>query len=166
MVANYQWQNLPYGELTTSLAYNFNRNEVTNVDKNPDILNALGVNLTRLDRREQYGLLAGSTPEHKFSLANDYKIGNLLEINQKLNIAEYDNKNYHVECRKCWAKEFCNECTWNIFSQGICEEKCEQNRKIIAYILLSIANFSEKTKKNGSSKYGSKTAKFLNKLKT
>ncbi|WP_151823832.1 TonB-dependent receptor plug domain-containing protein [Acinetobacter bereziniae] len=76
LVANYQWQNLPYGELTTSLAYNFNRNEVTNVDKNPDILNALGVNLTRLDRREQYGLLADSTPEHKFSLANDYKIGN------------------------------------------------------------------------------------------
>ncbi len=76
LVANYQWQNLLYGELTTSLAYNFNRNEVTNVDKNPDILNALGVNLTRLDRREQYGLLAGSTPEHKFSLANDYKIGN------------------------------------------------------------------------------------------
>lgn len=77
LVANYQWQNLPYGELTTSLAYNFNRNEITNVDKNPDILNALGVNLTRLDRREQYGLLAGSTPEHKFSLANDYKIGNI-----------------------------------------------------------------------------------------
>ncbi len=77
LVANYQWQNLPYGELTTSLAYNFNRNEVTNVDKNPDILNALGINLTRLDRREQYGLLAGSTPEHKFSLANDYKIGNI-----------------------------------------------------------------------------------------
>jgi iron complex outermembrane receptor protein len=76
LVANYQWKNLPYGELTTSLAYNFNRNEVTNVDKNTDILNALGVNLTRLDRREQYGLLAGSTPEHKFSLANDYKIGN------------------------------------------------------------------------------------------
>ncbi|ENV17666.1 hypothetical protein F964_00970 [Acinetobacter guillouiae NIPH 991] len=76
LVANYQWQNLPYGELTTSLAYNFNRNKVTDVDKNPEILNALGVNLTRLDRREQYGLLAGSTPEHKFSLANDYKIGN------------------------------------------------------------------------------------------
>lgn len=76
LVANYQWQNLPYGELTTSLAYNFNRNEVTSVDKNPEILNALGVNLTRLDRREQYGLLAGSTPEHKLSIANDYKIGN------------------------------------------------------------------------------------------
>ncbi len=76
LVANYQWQNLPYGVLTTSLAYNFNRNEVTSIDKNPDILNALGVNLTRLDRREQYGLLAGSTPEHKLSIANDYKIGN------------------------------------------------------------------------------------------
>ena len=76
LVANYQWKNLPYGELTTSLAYNFNRNEVTHVDQNPEILNTLGINLTRLDRREQYGLLAGSTPEHKLSLSNDYKIGN------------------------------------------------------------------------------------------
>ncbi len=76
LVANYKWANIPYGELTTSLAYNFNRNEVTHVDANPAVLNALGINLVRLDRREQYGLLAGSTPEHKFSLANDYKIGN------------------------------------------------------------------------------------------
>ncbi len=76
LVANYQWQDLPYGELSTSFAYNFNRNKVTDVDQNPDILNNLGINLTRLDRREQYGLLAGSTPEHKLSIANDYKIGN------------------------------------------------------------------------------------------
>ena len=59
LIANYQWQDLPYGELSTSFAYNFNRNKVTDVDKNPDILNNLGINLTRLDRREQYGLLAG-----------------------------------------------------------------------------------------------------------
>ncbi|AOA57750.1 TonB-dependent receptor plug domain-containing protein [Acinetobacter larvae] len=78
LVVNYQWQHLPYGELTTSLAYNYNKNKVTDIDANPEVLNALGINLTRLDRREQYGLLAGSTPEHKLSLANDYKINNFL----------------------------------------------------------------------------------------
>lgn len=76
VVANYTWNHLPYGTLNTALAYNYNKNEVTQVDGNPDILDQLGVNLTRLDRREQYGLLAGSTPEHKLSLTNDYKIGN------------------------------------------------------------------------------------------
>ncbi|SPL71185.1 TonB-dependent receptor plug domain-containing protein [Acinetobacter stercoris] len=75
LVANYKWNNLPYGELTTSLAYNYNHNKVTHIDANPTILNTLGINLVRLDRREQYGLLAGSTPEHKLSLSNDYKIG-------------------------------------------------------------------------------------------
>ncbi|MFT4021684.1 MAG: TonB-dependent receptor [Acinetobacter sp.] len=78
VVASYQWKPFKYGELSTSLAYNFNRNKVTHVDGNPAILNALGINLTRLDRREQYGLLAGSTPEHKLSLSNDWKFGNFL----------------------------------------------------------------------------------------
>lgn len=76
LVANYTWNKLPYGSLSTALAYNYNQNEVTHVDGNPDILNQLGINLTRLDRREQYGLLAGSTPKHKLSLTNDYQIGN------------------------------------------------------------------------------------------
>lgn len=76
LVASYDWNHLPYGTLNTALAYNYNKNKVTKVDGNPEVLNALGVNLTRLDRREQYGLLAGSTPEHKLSLTNDYKIGN------------------------------------------------------------------------------------------
>lgn len=76
LVTTYKWTDLPYGELNTSLAYNYNKNKVTHVDGNPAILDALGINLTRLDRREQYGLLAGSTPEHKFSLANDYTLGN------------------------------------------------------------------------------------------
>ena len=75
LVANYQWSDLPYGTLNTALAYNYNKNKVTKVDKNPEVLDALGVNLTRLDRREQYGLLAGSTPSHKFSLTNDYQLG-------------------------------------------------------------------------------------------
>ena len=75
LVANYQWDNLPYGQLTTSLAYNFNKNKVTKVKANPELLTALGV--TRIDRREQYGLLAESTPEHKLSIGNDYEIGNV-----------------------------------------------------------------------------------------
>lgn len=73
LVANYQWEERPFGQLTTSLAYNYNQNKVRRVDANPQVLNALGINLQRLDRREQFGLLAGSTPEHKLSLANDLK---------------------------------------------------------------------------------------------
>lgn len=76
LVANYKWDQLPYGQLTTSIAYNYNENKVTKVDGNPAVLNALGVNLTRVDRRERFGLLAGSTPEHKLSIGNDYEIGN------------------------------------------------------------------------------------------
>lgn len=76
LVANYKWNNLPYGKLTSSIAYNYNKNEVTDVDGNPAVLNALGINLTRLDRREKFGLLAGSSPEHKLSIGNDYYLGN------------------------------------------------------------------------------------------
>lgn len=76
LVANYKWNNLPYGKLTSSIAYNYNKNEVTDVDGNPAVLNALGIDLTRLDRREKFGLLAGSTPEHKLSIGHDYYLGN------------------------------------------------------------------------------------------
>lgn len=76
LVANYVWNNLPYGQLNTSLAYNYNKNKVTKVRANPDILNSLGVNLNRIDRREQYGILAASTPSQKLSIGNDYTFGN------------------------------------------------------------------------------------------
>lgn len=76
LVANYAWNNLPYGKLNTSVAYNYNENKVTKVRSNPDVLNALGVNLTRIDRREQYGILAASTPKHKLTITNDYTLGN------------------------------------------------------------------------------------------
>lgn len=76
LVVNYVWNNLPYGQLNTSLAYNYNKNKVTKVRANPDILNSLGVNLNRIDRREQYGILAASTPSQKLSIGNDYTFGN------------------------------------------------------------------------------------------
>ncbi|SDB87890.1 iron complex outermembrane recepter protein [Acinetobacter boissieri] len=76
LVANYAWNNLPYGQLNTSVAYNYNENKVTKIRANPAILNALGVNLNRIDRREQYGILAGSTPKHKLTITNDYTLGN------------------------------------------------------------------------------------------
>ncbi|KAA8732373.1 TonB-dependent receptor [Acinetobacter qingfengensis] len=76
LVASYKWDQLPHGKLNTSLAYNYNRNKVTHVDGNPEVLNALGLTLARLDRREQFGLLAGSIPEHKLSLNTDYQLGN------------------------------------------------------------------------------------------
>ena len=75
LVANYTWNNLPYGKLSSAIAYNYNKNQVTHVDGNPAVLNALGIRLTRLDRREKFGLLAGSTPEHKLSIGNDYMLG-------------------------------------------------------------------------------------------
>jgi iron complex outermembrane recepter protein len=76
LVANYAWNDLPYGHLNTSVAYNYNENKVTKVRANPAILNALNVNLNRIDRREQYGILAASTPKHKLTITNDYTIGN------------------------------------------------------------------------------------------
>ncbi|ESK40175.1 hypothetical protein P256_00615 [Acinetobacter nectaris CIP 110549] len=76
LVANYAWNDLPYGHLNTSVAYNYNENKVTKVRANPAILNALNVNLNRIDRREQYGILSASTPKHKLSITNDYTIGN------------------------------------------------------------------------------------------
>lgn len=88
LVANYKWNNLPYGKLTSSIAYNYNKNEVTDVDGNPAVLNALGINLTRLDRREKFGLLAGSIPEHKLSIGHDYYLGNFT-LNS--NLTRYDS---------------------------------------------------------------------------
>ncbi|MBF7685289.1 TonB-dependent receptor [Acinetobacter sp. B10A] len=73
LVANYAWNNLPYGQLNTSLAYNYNENKVTKIRANPAILDVLGGK--RIDRREQYGILADSTPKQKLSITNDYTLG-------------------------------------------------------------------------------------------
>ena len=86
LIANYKWNDLPKGQLNTTLAYNYNTSKVTHVDGNPAVLNALGVNLLRLDRREQYGLLADTAPQHKLSIANDYQIG---DVTINTNITRY-----------------------------------------------------------------------------
>lgn len=51
--------------LQTTISYNYNKNKVTKVRPNPAVLDALGVSFRRIDRRDQYGLLADTTPRSK-----------------------------------------------------------------------------------------------------
>jgi iron complex outermembrane receptor protein len=64
------------GTLTTTLSANYNQNKVTSIKPNPDVLNNLGVNLTRLNRQDIKGYLANSTPRSKLILGEQYAIGN------------------------------------------------------------------------------------------
>ncbi|QTT88513.1 TonB-dependent receptor plug domain-containing protein [Pseudomonas chlororaphis] len=76
LVANYRYQ-LDNGiRWSSTLGYNYNHTKVTDVKANPAILDQLGVNLVRVDRRERIGLLGDTTPQHKLSLANDFNYGN------------------------------------------------------------------------------------------
>ncbi|MEO7072025.1 MAG: TonB-dependent receptor [Rhodanobacter sp.] len=63
------------GTLQTTLSYNYNKNKVTDVKPNPAVLDALGLNLKRIDRRDQYGLLADTTPRSKLILNGLYSVG-------------------------------------------------------------------------------------------
>src|ERR1700761_8680867 len=63
------------GSLTSTLSYNYNKNKVTDVKPNPAALNALGLNLKRIDRRDQFGLLADTTPRSKLILNEMYNVG-------------------------------------------------------------------------------------------
>ena len=63
------------GTLQSTLSYNYNKNKVTDIKANPAILNQLGVNLKRIDRRDQYGLLADTTPRSKLILNEAYNVG-------------------------------------------------------------------------------------------
>ena len=62
------------GSLQTTLSYNYNKNKVTDVKANPAALNALGLNLKRIDRRDQFGLLADTTPRSKLILSGLYNV--------------------------------------------------------------------------------------------
>lgn len=64
------------GTLQTTLSYNYNKNKVTRIKPNPAVLDSLGLNLKRIDRRDQYGLLADSTPRSKLILNGLYSVGN------------------------------------------------------------------------------------------
>lgn len=76
MVANYRYQLDNGARWNSTLGYNYNRTKVTDVKDNPAILNQLGVNLMRVDRRERLGLLGDTTPRHKLTFGNDLSFGN------------------------------------------------------------------------------------------
>lgn len=63
------------GNLQTTLSYNYNKNKVIDIAPNPAQLDALGLNLKRIDRRDQYGLLADTTPRSKLILSGVYSVG-------------------------------------------------------------------------------------------
>ena len=63
------------GTLQTTFSANYNKNEVTKVKPNPAVLDALGVNFKRLDRRDIKGLLADSAPRMKLILNEQYTVG-------------------------------------------------------------------------------------------
>nr|WP_266160853.1 TonB-dependent receptor [Dyella silvatica] len=74
LVSSYRFDFGNAGTLQTTLSYNYNKNKVTDVKPNPTVLNALGLNLKRIDRRDQYGLLADTTPRSKLILNGLYNI--------------------------------------------------------------------------------------------
>ena len=76
LVGSYLFDFGQAGTLQTTLSYNYNKNKVTGVKPNPAILDSLGLNLKRIDRRDQYGLLADTTPRSKLILNGLYSVGN------------------------------------------------------------------------------------------
>ncbi|MGO4702821.1 TonB-dependent receptor plug domain-containing protein [Dyella sp. 2RAB6] len=74
LVASYLFDFGNAGTLQTTLSYNYNKNKVTDLKPNPAALNALGLNLKRIDRRDQYGLLADTTPRSKLILSSLYSV--------------------------------------------------------------------------------------------
>ena len=63
------------GNLVSTLSYNYNKNKVIDVKANPAALDALGLNLKRIDRRDQFGLLADTTPRSKLIINETYNLG-------------------------------------------------------------------------------------------
>ncbi|MGN7743721.1 TonB-dependent receptor plug domain-containing protein [Pseudomonas sp. 22526] len=89
LVANYRYQ-LDNGiRWNSTVGYNYNHTKVTDVKANPAILDQLGVNLVRVDRRERIGLLGDTTPQHKLSLANDFNYGNWALHSNLVRYGEY-----------------------------------------------------------------------------
>ena len=65
LVASYLFDVGDGATLHSTISYNYNKNEVTDVRPNPAVLDSLGVSFRRIDRRDQYGLLADTTPHSK-----------------------------------------------------------------------------------------------------
>lgn len=74
LVGTYRWEFDDGGKLNATLSVNHNDNEVTHVQPNPAILDQLGLNLKRIDRRDQFGLLADTTPKNKLILNGAYTL--------------------------------------------------------------------------------------------
>ena len=74
LVASYLSDFGSAGSLQSTLSYNYNKNKVTDIKANPAVLDQLGVNLKRIDRRDQYGLLADTTPRSKLILNEVYNL--------------------------------------------------------------------------------------------
>jgi len=74
LVGSYLFDLGQAGTLQATLSYNYNKNKVTDVKANPAALDALGLNLKRIDRRDQYGLLADTTPRSKLILSGLYSV--------------------------------------------------------------------------------------------
>ena len=74
-VTTYRWEFDDGSKFDATFSANHNDNEVTRVKPNPAILDTLGLNLKRIDRRDQYGLLADTTPKSKLILNGLYSIG-------------------------------------------------------------------------------------------
>ncbi len=76
LVANYRHSFANDLRWNSTLGYNYNRTKVTDVKDNPAVLDSLGLNLLRVDRRERLGLLGDTTPKHKLTFSNDLSVGN------------------------------------------------------------------------------------------
>jgi len=74
LVSTYRWEFANGGKLAGTLSWNHNDNKVTHVKANPAILDELGLNLHRIDRRDQFGLLADTTPKSKLILNGLYTL--------------------------------------------------------------------------------------------
>ncbi|TBV02180.1 TonB-dependent receptor [Stutzerimonas kirkiae] len=75
LVASYRQQFANDVRWNTTLGYNYNSTRVTDVKANPAVLDSLGLDLLRVDRRERLGLLGDTTPKHKLTFGNDFKLG-------------------------------------------------------------------------------------------
>jgi len=76
LVGSYHFDFGQAGTLQTTLSYNYNRNQVTDIKPNPAVLDDLGVSLNRVDRRDIKGLLADTAPRSKLILNGIYNVGN------------------------------------------------------------------------------------------
>ncbi|MDY1547895.1 TonB-dependent receptor plug domain-containing protein [Luteibacter sahnii] len=75
LVSQYAFAFANGDRLNTTLGWAYNDNRVSRVKANPPILDALGVAVQRVERRERLGILADTNPRTKLDLGLDYLHG-------------------------------------------------------------------------------------------